>query len=244
MKNTQNNQMSANTALLLFYSLSSVSIWLEYLSLVQPLLTVLALGVLVAPLILIFKKEVDLTFVNIAFSSRYFIALIPIAIIFAIASFFFASHEKYLSSTISIIISVSILPFFFKRLKPRPFRYAIRRHEVKVKLSNKVKEKNSELNKKIEEEKKKFYAIREKEKEALEDEIRVKREVESMKMNFEQEKLKIKLAKIEQQMVNSYKIDEAVANLIENELDNIDTSNLPEESKEELINKVQKDFNL
>lgn len=210
----------------------------------QPLLSILALGVLIAPLILIVKHEVDLSFINIAHSSRYFLSLIPLSIMFGIASFFFASHEKYISSTVSIITSVSILPFFFKHLKPRPFRYAIRRHEVKVKLSNKVKEKNSELNKKIEIEKKKFYAIKEKKKEALEDEIRVKREVESMKMSFEQEKLKIKLAKIEQQMVDSYKIDEAVANLIENELGNIDSAKLPEEAKEELIAKVQKDFDL
>jgi len=244
MKNTQNSQMSANTALLFFYSLGSVAIWLEYLSLMQPLLSILALGVLISPIILIAKHEVDLTFVNIAHSSRYFLALIPLAIIFAMAAFYFASYEKYISSTISIIIAISILPFFFKHLKPRPFRYAIRRHEVKVKLSNKVKQKNSELNEKIEIEKKKFYAIKEKKKETLEDEIRVKREVESMKMSFEQEKLKIKLAKIEQQMVDSYKIDEAVANLIENELGNIDSAKLPEEAKEELISKVQKDFDL
>jgi len=244
MKNTKNSRMSANSALLFFYSLGSVAIWLEYLSLIQPLLSVITLGVLIAPLILIAKDEVDLSFVNIAYSSRYFLALIPLSIMFGIASFFFAYHEKYISSTVLMIISISILPFFFKHLKPRPFRYAIKRHEVKVKLSNKVKEKNSELNKKIEIEKKKFYAMKEKKKEALENEIRIKREVESMKMSFEQEKLKIKLAKIEKQMVDSYKIDEAVANLIENELGNIDSAKLPQEAKEELIAKVQKDFEL
>jgi len=244
MEQTKNSQMSAITALFFFYSLSGVSLWLEYLALSQPLLSILAFGVLISPIILITKHEVNLSFLNIAHSSRYFLSLIPLAILFLVSSFFFASHEKYISSSISILIAIVLLPFFFKKLSPRPFRYAIRRQEVKFKLSKKVKEKNAELNEKIEVEKKKFYAIKEKQKEVLEEEIRVKREVESRKISFEQEKLKIKLAKIEKQMIDSYKIDEAVANLIENELDSIDSSNLPEEAKEELITKVQKDFNL
>jgi len=244
MKKSVSSKMSPYTALLFFYSLAIVSIWLEYLSLKQPLLSILALGVFISPALLILKHEVDLKFDNIAYASRYFLAFIPLAAIFAFFSFFFASYERYISSFLAMLIAVTMLPTLFKLISPRPFRYAIKRQAVKASLSKKVKEKNAELAKKIDEEKKKFYDALQKQKDELEEEIRVKRKVESMRMRFEQEKLKIKLAKIEQQMIDTYKIDAAVANLIENELENINASNLPQEQKEQLVAKVQKDFEL